>query len=71
MCAAPRPRPLPAGWFERSPEDLGPFQPGSPVWRVHAARSGLIGGLRALLLQTMHPLAMAGVADHSDYRDDP
>ncbi|MGD9752704.1 MAG: oxygenase MpaB family protein [Acidimicrobiia bacterium] len=65
------PRPLPAGWFERSPEDPGLFEPGSPVWRVHAARSGLIGGLRALLLQTMHPLAMAGVADHSDYRHDP
>jgi uncharacterized protein (DUF2236 family) len=31
----------------------------------------LIGGLRALLLQTLHPLAMAGVADHSDYRHDP
>lgn len=31
----------------------------------------LIGGLRALLLQTLHPLAMAGVADHSDYRRDP
>ena len=30
-----------------------------------------VGGLRALLLQTLHPLAMAGVADHSDYRTDP
>ena len=30
-----------------------------------------IGGLRALLLQSLHPLAMAGVAQHSDYRDDP
>ena len=41
------------------------------TWRVHADPSMFIGGLRALLLQTMHPLAMAGVADHSDYRDDP
>ena len=31
----------------------------------------LVGGLRALFLQTMHPLAMAGVADHSGYRADP
>ena len=30
-----------------------------------------IGGLRALLLQSLHPLAMAAVADHSDYRTDP
>ena len=30
-----------------------------------------VGGLRALLLQSLHPLAMAGVAQHSDYRDDP
>jgi uncharacterized protein (DUF2236 family) len=30
-----------------------------------------VGGLSALLLQALHPLAMAGVADHSDYRDDP
>jgi len=31
----------------------------------------VVGGLAALLLQTLHPLAMAGVADHSNYRDDP
>lgn len=30
-----------------------------------------VGGLRALLLQSLHPLAMAGVAEHSDYRGDP
>jgi uncharacterized protein (DUF2236 family) len=33
--------------------------------------SMLIGGISALLLQTLHPLAMAGVAEHSNYRDDP
>lgn len=38
---------------------------------VHADASMFIGGLRALLLQTLHPLAMAGVAQHSDYRGDP
>lgn len=52
-------------------DDPGLFGPGSPVWRVHADVSMLIGGLRALLLQTLHPLAMAGVAEHSDYRHDP
>ena len=51
--------------------DPGYFGPGSITWRVHADASMLVGGLRSLLLQTMHPLAMAGVADHSGYRDDP
>jgi uncharacterized protein (DUF2236 family) len=51
--------------------DPGLFGPGSVTWRIHADASMLIGGLRALLLQTLHPLAMAGVADHSDYRHDP
>ena len=52
-------------------DDPGLFGPTSVTWRVHADTSMLIGGLRALLLQTLHPLAMAGVADHSDYRNDP
>jgi uncharacterized protein (DUF2236 family) len=38
---------------------------------VHADSAMFIGGLRALLLQSLHPLAMAGVAQHSDYRTDP
>ena len=41
------------------------------MWRVHADASIFVGALRALLLQSLHPLAMAGVADHSDYRSDP
>jgi hypothetical protein len=41
------------------------------IRRVHADASMFIGGMRALLLQSMHPLAMAGVAQHSDYRTDP
>ncbi len=52
-------------------DDPGLFGPQSVAWRVHGESSMLIGGLRALLLQTLHPLAMAGVADHSDYRHDP
>jgi uncharacterized protein (DUF2236 family) len=43
----------------------------APIRRVHGDASMFIGGLRALLLQSMHPLAMAGVAGHSGYRGDP
>ncbi len=42
-----------------------------PIRRVHADAAMFVGGLRALLLQSLHPLAMAGVAEHSDYRGDP
>jgi uncharacterized protein (DUF2236 family) len=47
------------------------FAPGTPICRVHGDASMFVGGLRALLLQSLHPLAMAGVAQHSDYRHDP
>jgi uncharacterized protein (DUF2236 family) len=48
-------------WFDRD----------DPIWRVHADASMFVGGIRALLLQSLHPLAMAGVAGHSGYRSDP
>jgi uncharacterized protein (DUF2236 family) len=51
-------------------DDLGLFGPDSVTWRVHADPSMLIGGLRALLIQALHPHAMAGVDQHSDYRQD-
>ncbi|MEM9714223.1 MAG: oxygenase MpaB family protein, partial [Actinomycetota bacterium] len=51
--------------------DDGWFGPGSATWHVHGDLSMLVGGVRALLLQTLHPGAMAGVADHSSYREDP
>lgn len=47
------------------------FDETRPVRTVHSDASMFIGGMRALLLQTLHPLAMAGVAEHSDYRNDP
>jgi uncharacterized protein (DUF2236 family) len=47
------------------------FAESDPIWRVHADASMFVGGLRALLLQSLHPLAMAGVAAHSGYRGDP
>ena len=54
-------------------ETPGPrwFGEDRPIRRVHADASMFVGGLRALLLQSLHPLAMAGVAQHSDYRGDP
>ena len=46
--------------------------PGGVARRVHGDLPAMVvGGLAALLLQTLHPLAMAGVAEHSDYREDP
>ncbi len=51
--------------------DPGLFGPHSAAWQVHADVAMFVGALRALLLQTLHPLAMAGVADHSTYRTDP
>ena len=48
------------------------FAPGSVIRELHGdLPSMLIGGLASLLLQMLHPLAMAGVADHSRYREDP
>ena len=47
------------------------FDPGSPIGRVHGDASVFIGGLRALLLQSLHPQVVSAVADHSDYRSDP
>ena len=52
--------------------DPGLFGPGSIPWLVHGDLPAmLIGGFSALMLQTLHPLAMAAVAEHSSYREDP
>lgn len=40
-------------------------------WRVIGEPAAIVGGIRALLVQLLHPLAMAGVADHSRFRADP
>ncbi|WP_344321138.1 oxygenase MpaB family protein [Streptomyces macrosporus] len=47
------------------------FGPDRPIRTVHGDASMFVGGLRALLLQSLHPLAMAAVAGHSGYRGDP
>jgi len=61
--------------FSRSvsehPTDGGLFGPQSTVWRVHRDRSFPLAGLRSLMVQALHPLAMAGVAQHSNWKEDP
>jgi uncharacterized protein (DUF2236 family) len=47
------------------------FAEDRPVRRVHGDSSMFAGGITALLLQSLHPLAMAAVAGHSGYRGDP
>lgn len=51
--------------------DPGLFGPDSITWRIHADFPGMMaGGVAALMLQTLHPLALAGVWDHSNFRSD-
>lgn len=50
--------------------DAGLFGPGSATWAVHGHLATLVGGIRALLLQALHPGALAGVAQHSRYEED-
>jgi uncharacterized protein (DUF2236 family) len=47
------------------------FADDRPIRRVHGDAAMFVGGLRALLLQSLHPQAMTAVAQHSDYRRDP
>src|SRR3954466_11500394 len=54
-----------------SGDDAGFFPEGSAVWEVHRDISTLVAGPRALLMQALHPGAMAGVHDHSRCREDP
>jgi len=51
--------------------DPGLFLPSDAPWVIHRDFSTLVGGIRALLLQAMHPGALAGVAQHSRYEEDP
>lgn len=52
-------------------DDAGYFADGGAVWTVHAGTGTFVAGIRALLIQALHPGAMAGVHDFSRYRDDP
>jgi uncharacterized protein (DUF2236 family) len=51
--------------------DLGLFGPDSVSWRLHAEPILWMAGFRALLLQTLHPRALAGVLQNSNFREDP
>ncbi len=59
--------------FQPRPEEMGDpgwFGPDSVAWRVHADHSLLVAGIAAFTLQALHPLAMAGVAEHSAFSED-
>src|SRR2546421_2785358 len=51
--------------------DLGLFGPESVTWKLHAEPILLLAGLRALYLQALHPQAMAGVNQNSQFKRDP
>src|SRR4051794_18595947 len=53
----------------RQPDGL--FGPQSVTWRVHGdVTTMMVGGVSALLLQMLHPAVLAGVWDHSNFRED-
>ena len=55
----------------RPPGDDGLFGPGSATWAVHGDFTAMMaGGIASLLIQMLHPAALAGVWDHSDFRRD-
>jgi uncharacterized protein (DUF2236 family) len=57
--------------YDEPKGDPGLFGPDSATWRIHADFPAMMsGGLCALMLQTLHPRALAGVWDHSDFRHD-
>lgn len=53
------------------PGDPGLCGPNSVSWRLIGDPAAFVGGIRALLLQALHPEVAAGVSDHSRYREDP
>ena len=70
LTAFPRP---PSGGidYEHPAGDPGLFGPSSVTWRMHSDFCGMLaGGLCALYLQLLHPRALAGVWDHSNFRED-
>ena len=52
-------------------DDLGYFGPDSVTWRIHGEPVAMVGGLRALLLQALHPDAMRLLYTASNFQDDP
>ena len=62
---------FPQEQYRDPPGDPGLFGPESVTWYVHGDASMIVGGVAALMLQALHPLAMAGVAEHSNFKEDP
>lgn len=57
--------------FGQPPGDPGLFGPDSVTWRIHSDFPAMMaGGVCALMLQALHPLALAGVWEHSNFRED-
>jgi len=52
-------------------DDAGYFVPSDAPWIVHADFGTLVGGIRALLMQALHPGSLTGVKNHSRYESDP
>ncbi len=52
-------------------EGPGLYLPTDAPWVAHADLATLVGGIRALLMQALHPGSLAGVRSHSRYKDDP
>jgi uncharacterized protein (DUF2236 family) len=52
-------------------DEVGLYLPTDAPWVVHADLATLVGGVRALLMQALHPGSLAGVRSHSRYKDDP
>ncbi|HET6726333.1 MAG TPA: oxygenase MpaB family protein [Gammaproteobacteria bacterium] len=62
-------RDAPAPDYDHPVGDPGLFGPDTVTWKIHADFPGMMaGGLGALMLQSLHPLALAGVWDHSNFR---
>ena len=60
-------------WLEAVAGGNGPgfYLPGDAPWVIHADLATLVGGVRALLMQALHPGSLAGVRSHSRYKEDP
>ena len=60
-------------WLGAIADGEGPgfFLPGDAPWIIHGDMATLVGGVRALLMQALHPGTLAGVRDHSRYKADP
>ncbi|GGC80060.1 hypothetical protein GCM10011512_03420 [Tersicoccus solisilvae] len=52
-------------------DDAGFLGPGSAAWAVHGSMAPIVAGVRALMMQALHPGALAGVYEHSRFREDP